>query len=164
VVDPAPDAALLAAYAATRWTVHLPSGRLTLGLAAPAPPPLRPSAVVTACNPASRSVSDQENERADRVLRERIDADRIRWHRTEAQPSGHDAERWREPGYVLLAVDREAAVRLGEDFGQNAIVWIGADGRVSLVATRAGFCGRMPGEEIPVPEMDGDAGPGHAAR
>jgi hypothetical protein len=143
------DLQLLAGYAATRWQVDMMYGSAVVAPGTPAPPPLRPAAIVTAFNPASHPASPDANARADAALRARLDAASIAWHRTRAIPADGAAE-WTEPGYALPGIDRQTAVRLGDDFGQNAIVWIDPDGRVSLVATLAGFCGLRLGDEIPI--------------
>jgi hypothetical protein len=41
-----------------------------------------------------------------------------------------------EPGYLALGVEREAAAALGRQFGQNAVVWSGADAVSKLILLR----------------------------
>jgi hypothetical protein len=65
-------------------------------------------------------------------------------------PDAVSAE-WREPGFCVPGDVRDTVVALGARFGQNAVVWIGGDGRIVLVATRHGFAGCRVGEVIPLP-------------
>lgn len=151
------DAELLRAYGETLWTITLPDARELLLRLPPAPPPdpvLFGAAIVTAYNPASRPHSAAANQAADLALRARIAdlharaPERVRIHPALAHGTGDDAARWDEPGYAISGIRRSTAVALGEEFGQNAIVWIDAAGRATLVVTRSGFCGRAPGEAL----------------
>jgi hypothetical protein len=145
------DAELLALYRSTTWSVDAPGGRLTVRPDLAAPYALRPSAIVTACNPASQPHSPDQNQRADAALRERIAAlGRVPW-RTLAHGTGADsaeAAAWDEPGWCLVGDTLDTAVDLGRDFGQNAIVWIDPAGVVAMVCTREGFCGARVGEVV----------------
>jgi len=145
------DARLLALYGSTTWGVDAPGGRLTVRHGVQAPHALRPSAIVTACNPASQPHSPDENQRADERLRGRIAALGLAHWRTLAHGIDDDpveAVRWDEPGWCLPGDTRDAAVALGSDFGQNAIVWIDAAGVATTVCTREGFCGARVGEVV----------------
>lgn len=148
------DAELRALYLGTTWSVRISGGTLRLAPGTPAPRPLRPSAVVTAYNPFSHPATPAENRAAFRRL-----AARARGPLSRAHGTGPERLRWSEPGVVLLGPGaRDAAVALGEEFRQNAILAVDEDGRVSIVATRAGFCGRGVGEEIqPHTETQRDA-------
>ncbi len=145
------DPQLLDLYRSTSWSVDAPGGTLAVRPGAAAPPALRPSAIVSAFNPASTSQSPEENGRADRRLRARIAAPgRVRW-RTLAHGRGADgspAPEWDEPGWCLPGDTRDAAVLLGRDFGQNAIVWIDPAGVVAMICTRDGFCGACVGAVV----------------
>jgi hypothetical protein len=162
---PEPDAALLAAYLATTWTVRLPAGPVPVRVGAPAPDPaLRPSGIVTACNPASRRRDTARNRHANVLLLRRLDAMGLAWLPALAHGTGAEAHLWDEPGFALPGAPREAVVALGRRFGQNAVVWMDAAGRVSLAATRDGFCGCRVGQEVPgtAPHETADpAGSGH---
>lgn len=146
------DAELLALYRSTTWRVDAPGGVLTVRPGLTAPPRLRPSAIVTACNPASEQPhSPGDNGRADQSLRERIAALGLVSWRTRSLGVGVDgkpAPEWDEPGWCLAGETRDAAVELGRDFGQNAIVWIDGGGAVAMVCTREGFCGARVGEVV----------------
>jgi hypothetical protein len=144
---------LLAAYAATAWKVDLPAGAAWVRPGAAADQSLRPAGIVTAHNPASDpKTTERQNRSAQAALLRELRLRRISFFPALAVPSAPDAGRWTEPGFALLGIDRETAVELGERFGQNAIVWIDTAGHVSLVATRVGFCGANPGQELEMPD------------
>lgn len=142
------DPELLAAYRNTVWSVDAPGGRVTVRPGTAAPPALRPSAIVTAYNPASQLQSPEQNRRADRVLLARIRALGLVHRPTLAHGTGDDPTAWDEPGWCLAGDTRAAAIALGRDFGQNAIVWIDPEGAVAMVCTRDGFCGARVGEVV----------------
>ncbi|HEX6748951.1 MAG TPA: DUF3293 domain-containing protein [Longimicrobium sp.] len=142
------DSDLLAAYLATVWSVDGPDGALEVRPGRIAPPPLRPSAIVTAYNPASQPRPAEENDRADADLRARIAAAGAEPWRTLARGTGDDAGAWDEPGWLIRGDVRGLAVALGAEFGQNAIVWIDAAGDVAIVVTRDGFCRTAVGEVV----------------
>jgi hypothetical protein len=143
------DAELLAAYQATAWSMSAPGGTAWVRSGTPAPAALRPSAIVSAYNPASQPQSIDQNRLADEALLARIHALGLVHWRALAHASGNDdPSAWDEPGWCIPGGVREAAVALGRDFGQNAIVWIDAAGDVAMVCTRDGFCGAMVGEVV----------------
>lgn len=146
-MTPQGDRALLAEYLRTAWTVEGPDGPLVVRVDGPVPDGLlRPSALVTAYNPASRPASDLDNRRAhDRLLHE------LRRRALPFRPCLARAPAdlsWDEPGFAVLGDVRDAAVELGVEFGQNAVVWVDVRGRVSLVCTRAGFCDAAVGDVL----------------
>lgn len=150
------DRELVAAYLATAWTVDSPGGALRVRPGETAPPALRPSAIVTAYNPASHRRSADENRRADEALRARIaTAPHAAW-RTHPRDADDPSHAWYEPGWCLVGEVRDEAVGLGAEFGQNAIVWVDGDGAVSIVCTRDGFCGARIGERIDSPGSSSD--------
>ena len=142
------DAALLAAYRSTAWSVEAPGGALEVRIGHAAPAALRPAGIVTAYNPASEPRAAAENRRADARLHARIAAAGVRAWRTLARGADDPAGAWDEPGWCIPGEVRDLAVSLGAEFGQNAIVWIAADGAVTLVTTRDGFCRTAVGETI----------------
>lgn len=142
------DPDLLAAYQKTVWSVDAPDGRVEVRSGVRAPAVLRPSAIVTAYNPASRLHSTEQNRRADGALLARIHALGLPHWRTLARGTGGDPGAWDEPGWCLSGDTRAAAVALGRDFGQNAIVWVDPDGGVAMVCTRDGFRGARVGEVV----------------
>ncbi|HET7234297.1 MAG TPA: DUF3293 domain-containing protein [Longimicrobium sp.] len=143
------DPELLAAYQQTVWSIHAPDGTVQLRPGLAAPEALRPSAIVTAYNPASKIQSTEANERADHALLGRVRALGLPHWRTLAHGTGGgDPSAWDEPGWCLPGDTLDHAVELGRDFGQNAIVWTDAAGAVAMVCTRDGFCGARVGEVV----------------
>ncbi|HKP75832.1 MAG TPA: DUF3293 domain-containing protein, partial [Longimicrobiaceae bacterium] len=55
---------------------------------------------------------------------------------------------WDEPGWCIAGPVREIAVSLAAELGQNAILWIGEAGEVTIVCTRDGFCGARVGQAV----------------
>lgn len=144
------DADVLAAYRATRWTVDVGAGPLTVRTGEPVPPgalPL-PAAVVTACNPASEPRAPGENAAANEALAGRIRAAGLSFHPALAHGTGPDAGAWDEPGFLVPGIEIDDAVSLGAAFGQNAVLWIDGTGIPLLVSSRAGFAGSAPGSVL----------------
>jgi len=135
--------------------VRAPGGPLAVRPGEPAPAPLRPSGIVTAFNPASRPLPPGANLRADAALRARLGALGLPAYRTLAHGTGDDAAAWDEPGWCVAGDVRAEVVRLGAEFGQNAIVWIDTSGEVTIVCTREGFCGARVGEVLLPPVSPG---------
>jgi hypothetical protein len=143
---PASHEELRAAYLLTTWSVRAPGGTLRLAPGRPAPRLLRPAAIVTACNPASAPAPRPENRAAARALLREVSALGIPCLAARAHGSTRE---WDEPGLALLGpAARATALRLAAQWGQNAIAFTGTDGRVVLLATRPGFCGRAVGQEL----------------
>lgn len=143
------EAELLEAYRHTVWTVEMPAGTLDVRLDGPAADPqLRPAGIVTAYNPASIARTPDENRAADQELMRHVRSLGVQFRRTVAQGTGPGSGQWEEPGFLLLGDVRPLVVELGLVFGQNAVVWIDSTGAASLVCTRAGFAGRLPGQKI----------------
>lgn len=140
------DPDLLEAYGRTVWTVEGPAGALEVRLdGTPADPSLRPAGIVTAYNPASIARDADENRAADQELLKHVRALGVPFRRSQAlSPDGE----WDEPGFLLMGDVRPLLVEMGLVFGQNAVVWIDPTGQASLVCTRAGFAGRLPGQKI----------------
>jgi len=139
------DRDLLAAYRSTTWTVQTADEELLVRPGTPAPEPLRPSAIVTAYNPASRRATAHENDRADAALRARLGALGHPLLRTLARGSQPE---WNEPGWCVAGPVRQIAVSLAAELGQNAILWIDAAGEVTIVCTRDGFCAARMGQVV----------------
>ena len=79
---------------------------------------------VTACNPYSETRRLEANLAAHARLRAELA--RLTQYVIEgvgAHPSG----RWEEKSFLALGVSRETAIILGNQFGQNAVVWAGDD-------------------------------------
>ena len=142
------DDELLDAYRTTIWTVETAAGTVDVRLDEPADAQLRPSGVVTAYNPASIARTADENRAADQDLLRHVRSLGVPFRRTYARGSVPGSDEWEEPGFLLLGDVRPLLVELGLVFGQNAVLWTDATGAVSLVCTRAGFAGRLPGQKI----------------
>ena len=92
------------------------------------------AAVVTAWNPYSEARPEEENQTAQARLVSNIEQLVLRH-----QP-GHGADRsgnWPpEPSRLILGIDLTSAGSLGRKYGQNGIVWAGADAVPTLVLLR----------------------------
>ncbi len=89
---------------------------------------------ITACNPGSQPQSPAANQAVHARLREELNrhTDQI-IEGTGSDPSGT----WPpEPSLLALGVDLTTAQVLGRQFGQNAVVWAGADAIPRLMLLR----------------------------
>ena len=136
------DPALVGAYRTADYHVVGPETRFVLHVdeSSPALAALHAtarstcSAWLTACNPASVLQSNDENAAAQRSLKQRLERNGDRWlDGFGADPCG----RWpAEPGVLALGLDRDAAIEMARDFGQNALLWAGADAIPRLLLLR----------------------------
>lgn len=134
-------AELIHAYLETEYRVHgAPGFALRVGVASPdllalqARHGVAASAFLTAWNPESRALDPDTNAKRQALL-----ADEIRRLGLAALPGvGQDpAAAWPGEESVLVpGLGLDAAKVLGARFGQNAIVWAGADGVPQLVLLR----------------------------
>lgn len=89
------------------------------------------SAFLTAWNPGSRPMSDEDNELAQARLREALEArGYAHLEGLGVDPTGQWAG---EESVLVLGIGREAACELGREFRQHGIVWSGADAVPRLV-------------------------------
>ncbi|MDB4948990.1 MAG: hypothetical protein JWM27_1639 [Gemmatimonadetes bacterium] len=146
--------------------MRLPSGPVQVRIGRPAPDAaLRPSGILTAYNPLSRTVGPHANEAAGARLRRLVERLRVPFAPAVGVPDDPEMRKaWTEPGLALLGDVRPIVVALARRFGQNAVVWTDAEGRVRLVATRGGFGGCEVGEEVPEPAANESADRGARAR
>ncbi|CAE6959545.1 DUF3293 domain-containing protein [Paraburkholderia domus] len=92
------------------------------------------SAFVTACNPFSQTISDDVNAARQQTLADELKQlgfsfiDGIGQHPLNNWPG--------EASFLVLGVSLELAKALGTRYGQNAIVWTGADAKPQLVLLR----------------------------
>lgn len=89
---------------------------------------------ITACNPGSQPQSPAANQVAHAHLREELSrhANQI-IEGASSDPSGA----WpAEPSLLALGVELDVAKALGRQFGQNAVVWAGADAIPRLILLR----------------------------
>jgi hypothetical protein len=132
------EAGLVTAYQQAWYHVGTEPG-FTLRIGVHSPQLLAPharlgastSAFVTAYNPLGRLQSRAENEHAHLRLRTEIQASGLRCvHGAGFDPSG----RWQpEPSLLVVGISLDDARELGARYGQNAIVWCGADAIPQLV-------------------------------
>lgn len=86
---------------------------------------------ITACNPGSQPHSPAANQAAQARLREELNrhAEQV-IEGSSSDPSGA----WpAEPSLLALGVELDVAQALGRQFGQNALVWAGADAIPRLI-------------------------------
>lgn len=84
-----------------------------------------PWAFLTAHNPKSKKLSDEENKKRERDLRKRLTASGYRF--VEGKGVGDDGLWPEERSVLIFNITREAAKLLGQDLEQNAIV-VGVSG------------------------------------
>jgi len=75
---------------------------------------------ITASNPASDLLSDEQNAGRNRELESLLESQSFVFYRGEGV--GSDPAWPAEASFLILGISREAAVLLGRQFGQNAIV------------------------------------------
>jgi len=120
-MPPSPE--LLEAYRRTDYIVYArPSFVLKIGRKSPgieyllAAKGATSAAFVTACNPGSVKASALQNNKAMRALKAAL--------RGKDYLDGKGrGQRWSEPSYLVLGIDRDDAEALGRAFRQNAIVF-----------------------------------------
>ena len=127
-----PQARLAAAYGATTYRVLLPGGAVDLRVGGRTPRELGPFPwmVITACNPGSVKLSEEENQVRQQVLAARLGTLGFPFVAAENLA---DAGDWPvEPGFWVSSplLDRQLASALGLEFGQYAVLW-GVVGEVS---------------------------------
>ncbi len=117
-----------AAYRATSYVVLAPAGSFTIRIDQKSPPlddlleqhGTRCWAFVTACNPASRPLTGEENQSRQDVLEHTV---REAGYRYVLGSGCDDGGHWpAEPSLLILGIALEDAAALGRRFGQNAIV------------------------------------------
>jgi len=133
------DAATLLAYRRTEyrvdagWSIRIdqPSGELAAwhgrhGASG--------SAFVSAVNPRSRLLEDEDNRRRHLDLRAWLEERGLAY----LAGAGVDPEgSWpAEPGFLIAGLGQDAAARLGRRYDQNAVVWSGADAVPRLLLLR----------------------------
>jgi hypothetical protein len=94
----------------------------------------RCAAFITACNPFGAQESLKANMRACAALHDRLDS-YVAWPDQIIEGMGIDPSgEWpAEKSFLALGLDLETSRALGEEFGQNAIVWAGADAIPRLI-------------------------------
>ena len=88
---------------------------------------------ITAYNPYSQIQSKEINETAHKSLLTDLAVSSIYWF----EGMGHDTNSdWREASVLALGVSLDLGSQFGTKYGQNAIVWAGADAIPKLVLLR----------------------------
>jgi hypothetical protein len=135
------DQALLRSYFSTVYEFPTPGGALRASLDGeilldPGTLPellQRRFAVLTAYNPRSMLLPRRVNEQRHNVMRDLLILGCYRVEPcvgSEAEPEGV----WREPAYVVHAMDREEAIAFGRVFRQNTILYANV-GKPELIVT-----------------------------
>lgn len=133
---------LVAAYLATDYHVRSDSGPFVLRIGQRSNEladlferaGLKSAAFITAWNPFSVSVSDEDNHASHSRLCEDLAHLSLQFFEGEGQG---DDETWPvEKSVLILGIVRDDAGSLGIKYGQNAIVWIGAEAVPELVLLR----------------------------
>lgn len=92
------------------------------------------SAFITACNPFSQIVSTTDNSIRQRQLADELARRGLNYLAGLGQ---HPSNNWPgEESFLVLGLNLQAAKKIGEQFGQNAIVWCGAAGIPELILLR----------------------------
>ncbi len=89
------------------------------------------AALITAWNPGSSRLSDDENDDRQAELLSEIEQRRLNY-----LVGYGEREDWREYSYLVLGIDREDASALASQFEQNAFVWVDTGGTPELVTLR----------------------------
>lgn len=83
------------------------------------------SAFISACNPGSVEMTDEQNEERQRALKQELDVSGYACYEGLGQPEDED---WQgEPSFLVLNIPEPEAVSLCKKFGQLAIVYCGKD-------------------------------------
>lgn len=133
---------LIGKYLAAQYQVWIDISMVTLQIGCQSAPLAallqatgnRSAVYVTACNPASEVATSQENQSAMARLYERLACYSNHIYRgTGIDPSGE----WpAEESLLALGIDLSIAKKIGDEFGQNAIVWIDSAAIPHLVLLR----------------------------
>ncbi len=142
-MSPSPvSAVLVEAYRATKYHVFLDdmSFALRLGQHSDSLDRLyqdtqtRTAVFITAENPFSLKLSPAENSASQKRLAQQLSS--LTEHIFEGAGQGDD-ETWPpEASFLALGINREQACALGQQFGQNAIIWADADAEPELILLR----------------------------
>jgi len=89
---------------------------------------------LTAYNPGSQRRDEGENLDDQMRLLSQIEAARLNYFVGHSMDQHGD---WYEPSYLVLGLNREEGVRLGQAFGQVAVIRIDVEGTPRLISTEA---------------------------
>ncbi len=135
------DPAIIQAYLETHYCVHGDAAFvMQIGMVSPNLLGLYMrhrvdcAAFLTGWNPFSREVSKTENQERQKALSAELTYSSLTFLEGIGQ---HPSNNWPgEESFLVLGLNLEAAMTLGERFEQNAIVWCGADGVPQLIVLR----------------------------
>ena len=88
------------------------------------------AAFITAWNPHSEKLTDDENDDRQAILL--TDIEKMRLNYLVGYGQGKD---WQEYSYLVLGIDKDQATAMATRFEQNAYVWIGHAGIPELITT-----------------------------
>ena len=92
------------------------------------------AAFITAWNPGSEQLPLDENYDRQAALLEAISQLRLNYFVGRGESPAGD---WAEDSYLVLGIDKDQALSLGQQFGQNAVVWIPVSGVPELLICQA---------------------------
>ena len=138
-----PADVLLRAYLDATYRIQTGNGELTLsaGQRSPIETPLAGCvhAILTACNPGSAALCDDENTRRQTQLVQALAEHCLTWEPAE----NHAADgSWREPACWIPHIQPNLLDQLADRFGQNASLIIDDDGICRLRIHHAGWIQR----------------------
>lgn len=122
---------LVRAYRRARYEVFLPDSTISVGIGQASrdigdlmqQAGTDTAALLTACNPKSRVVSDEENRQATAALQSAIASGG--WQGIATRASAPDGQGPAEAGLLVLGILQHQAESLADRFEQNAFVWFG---------------------------------------
>lgn len=125
------DSELISAYLKTEYHIEwVPHLRLSIGVEHPALAELfaafhiHSAAYVTACNPHSQRLDDEQNKERLARLETELKTRGLSFLPGNAiDPGGHWPD---EPGFMVMGLSLESAKTLGRHYQQNALVWCGS--------------------------------------
>jgi len=140
--EPQISQALIQAYLGTAYSAQTAVGGITLKIGVRSDESLRLfaasgadcAAFITAENPYSEPQTPAKNAERQRRLGEELTD--LGFTHFPGEGQGEDPNWPAEASFLVLGLRREEASDLGRKYGQNAIVWVGADGVPELLLLR----------------------------
>jgi hypothetical protein len=91
-------------------------------------------AFLTACNPFSQALTDEQNAERQQALAKALRSRSLTFLEGLGQ---HPTNGWKgEASFLVFDLSLEAAKALGRSFEQNAVVWVGPEGNPDLILLR----------------------------
>lgn len=140
--EPQISQALIQAYLGTAYSAQTAVGGITLKIGVRSDEIVRlfaasgadRAAFITAENPYSEPQTPAKNAERQRRLGDELTA--LGFTHFPGDGQGEDTSWPAEASFLVLGMGKEEASDLGRKYGQNAMVWIGADGVPELVLLR----------------------------